>query len=356
MKFANLMSFQKPPQGLEDLHAKATTYAALTPRLRTVFLEECEIEAKECIQNTKQDANKVLQYTCNINIGTLNIQRENTYSAILTLQQNRTNILNAKKSSGLQRQASSKNDSLSDFVKAKTIPDKLAPLKNLNQFDSLKHVFLTQPETALPFKFRILSRANEIYGANNWGTRLANTPENFYDLLMGSADDEYHSDLEPVQNTFLQGAAGNFVCNKIFAVPDGYSYATGSAPMAAVGAFAFENITDQDIEKSIKFGLSSYNFAAVYLKTNEWTPLFQSTSNINHDSVRTADFVLPAHQTATILLVATPYHYLYSSSRGRDAPTTYQSHLVQFLQWDLFGVREMLGSDLVWAQLLGEVL
>jgi hypothetical protein len=356
MKFAHLMTFQKPPQGLEDLHAKATAYAALTPRLRTAFLEECEFEARGCIQNTNQEANEVLQYIRDTNIGALNTQRENTYSNILTSQQNRTNILNAKKSSGLQRQASSKNDSLSDFVNAKKIPDKLAPLKNLNQFDSLKHVFLTQPETALPFKFRILSRANEIYGANNWSTRLANTPENFYDLLMGSADDEYHSDFEPVQNTFLQGTAGNFVCDKMFAVPDGYNYATGSAPMAAVGAFAFENITDQDIEKSINFGLSSYNFAAVFLKTEEWTPLFQSTSNISHESVRTADFVVPAHQAATLLLVSTPYHYLYSSSRGRDTTTTYQSHLVQFLQWDLFGVREMLGSDLIWAQLLGEVL
>jgi hypothetical protein len=350
------MTFQKPPQSLEELQAKAAAYAALTPRLRTAFLKECEVEARECIQNTKQEANEVLQYTLSTNVNALNTQQENTHSDIQNAQQNRANILNTKKASGLQRQASSKNDFLSDFIKAKTIPDKLAPLKNLNQFDSLKHVFRAQPETALPFKFRILSRANEIYGANNWSTRLANTPENFYDLLMGSADDEYHSDFEPVQNTFLQGAAGNFVCDKMFAVPDGYNQATGSAPMAAVGAFAFENITDQNIERSIKFGLSSYNFAAVYLKIDEWTPLFQSTSNISHDSVRTADFVVPAHQTATILLVSTPYHYLYSSSRGRDTTTTYQSHLVQFLQWDLFGVREMLGSDLIWAQLLGEVL
>jgi hypothetical protein len=354
MKFANLRTFQKPPQGLEDLHAKATAYAALTPRLRTAFLEECEVEAKECIQNTNQEASEALQYACNTNIGVLNTRQENTYSNILTSQQNRANILNTKKSSGLQRQSFNKNNALSEFVNAKKIPDKLAPLKNLNQFDSLKHVFLTQPETALPFKFRILSRANEIYGANNWGTRLANTAENFYDLLMGTVEDEYHSDLEPVQNTFLQGATGNFICNKMFAVPDGYNHATGSAPMAAIGAFTFENITDQDIERSINFGLSSYNFAAVYLKTDEWTPLFQSTSNISHDSARTADFVVPAHQTATLLLVSTPYYYLYSL-RGRDG-TTYQSHLVQFLQWNLFGVREMLGTELRWIQLLGKKL
>jgi hypothetical protein len=166
---------------------------------------------------------------------------------------------------------------------------------------------------------------------------------------MGFADDEYHSDFEPMQNTFLQGAAGNFVCNKMLAAPSGYNSATGTAPMSAVGAFSFANTTDQDIERSIKFGLSSYNFAAVFLKTDEWTPLFQSTSNLNHTSVMSADFIVPVHQTATILIISTPYYYRYSYS-NRDG-TTYQSHLVQFLQWDLFNVREMLGNDLIWRAL-----
>jgi hypothetical protein len=62
-----------------------------------------------------------------------------------------------------------------------------------------------------------------------------------------------------------------------------------------------------------------------------------------------ADFVVPTGQTATILLISTPYYYRYSYT-GRDG-TTYQSHLMQFLQWNLFGVRETLGDNLVWRPL-----
>jgi hypothetical protein len=160
--------------------------------------------------------------------------------------------------------------------------------------------------------------------------------------------------LEPVQNCFLQGAAGDFVCNKMFAAPYGYNNATGTAPMCAVGAFALKNMTAEDLPRSIQFGLSSYKFSAVYLKINEWTPLFQSTSNLHHADIMTADFVVPANKTATILLVSTPDHYRHST-RGRDE-TIYQSHLVQFLQWNLFNVREMLGDELTWVQLLGEHL
>jgi hypothetical protein len=165
--------------------------------------------------------------------------------------------------------------------------------------------------------------------------------------LTGEADDEYHSDFEPVQKPFLQGAAGNFVCNKMFAELYGYNGATSAAPMAAVGAFSFKNTTDQDAERSIKFGLSSYNFAAVFLKLNEWTPLFQASSNLSHSEIMTADFTVPAHQTAVILLVSTPYYYRFGTLRAGNL----QSHIVQFLQMNVFNVREMLGNDFIWAQL-----
>jgi hypothetical protein len=349
VKFTDLLQFQKTPQTLEELHAKATAYAALTPRLRTEFLEECEVDAKKLIQSQSQTSKSNLQDTYNIGVDKLDIQKTTACSDIFDVQINCENNLQIKKSKGLQRQTADKNDALSDFADATIIPDRLASLQHVNQFDSLKHTLTPYPETALPFRFRILSRANETYGTNNWATKLANTPENFYDLLMGSADDEYHSDFEPVQNAFLQGAAGEFVCNKMLAALYGYNSATGAAPMAAVGAFSFENTTGQDFEKSIKFGLSSYNFAAVFLKTDEWTPLFQATGTTTHTSVMSADFVVPANQTATILLVSTPYYYRYSySSRG---DTVVQSHIVQFLQWDLFNVREMLSSDLIWRPL-----
>jgi hypothetical protein len=349
VKFADLLQFQKMPQTLEELHAKATAYAALNPRLRTEFLNECEVDAKECIRNKSQSSESNLQYTYNIDVDSLNFQKTIACSDIFNAQVNCENTLQIKKSGGLSRQTFDKNEALSDFANAATIPNRRVQLQSTNQFDSLKRALTPYPETALPFRFRILSRANETYGTNNWTTKLANTPENFYDLLIGTTDDEYHSDFEPVQNTFLQGAAGNFVCNKMLAAPYGYNSATGTAPMAAVGAFSFENITNQDVERSIKFGLSSYNFAAVFLKTDECTPLFQATGTTTHTSVMSADFVVPAGQTAIILLVSTPYYYRYSYS-GRDG-TTYQSHLMQFLQWDLFNVREMLGNDLIWRPL-----
>jgi hypothetical protein len=346
VKFADLLQFQKPPQNLKELHAKATAYAALTPRLRTEFLEECEVDAKEIIQLQSQTFESNLQNTYNIGVNSVIFKKMNTCSDIFEAQIDCENILTTKKSSGVQKQSFNKNNALSDFANATIIPDKLTPLQNVNQFDSLKQILTPHSKTALPFRFRILSRANEAYGANNWSTKLANTSENFYDLLMGTTEDEYHSDFEPVQNTFLQGTAGNFICTKIFAAPSGYNIATGTAPMAAVGAFSFKNITDQDVERSLKFGLSTYNFAAVFLKTDEWTPLFQSTSNLYHSSVMSSDFVVPANQTATILLVSTPYYYKYSTN----------SHIVQFLQWNLFGIREMLGTELLWTQLLEEAL
>jgi hypothetical protein len=353
VKFADLLQFQKTPQSLEELHAKATAYAALKPRLRSEFLEECEFETKELLLNKVQDANENLQHTHNIGVDELNAQKVDACTDIFSTQLDSENTLQIKKSKGLHRQFFSKNNALSDFAKTATI-NRLEPLQSANQFDSLIDALGPHPQTALPLKFRILSRANEIYDANNWATKLDDTPENFFELLMGTAADEYHSDLEPVQNCFLQGATGDFVCNKIFAAPDGYNGATGTAPMCAVGAFALKNTTAEDLPRSISFGLSSYKFSTVYLKTDVWTPLFQSTSNIHRTATMTADFVVPANQTATILLVSTPYHYLHST-RGGDG-TIYQSHLVQFLQWNLFGVREMLGDDLVWAQLLGENL
>jgi hypothetical protein len=66
VKFADLLQFQKSPQSLDELHAKATAYAALNPRLRTEFLEECEIDAKKLITGHSKNSNDDLQYTYNI--------------------------------------------------------------------------------------------------------------------------------------------------------------------------------------------------------------------------------------------------------------------------------------------------
>jgi hypothetical protein len=355
MKFADLLSFQKHSQGLDELHAKLTALAALNPRSRTEFLEGCEVEAKDLIAARSHDSDDYLTDTYNICVEQINALKSQSCTDIIGVQNSYENILNLKRADGLQRHAADKNNALHDFTNAITVPDVLSLLRSANQYDSLVDALLPRHQSSLSFRFRILSRKNESYGANNWATLLSNTAENFYDLLMGAADDEYHSDLELVQNCFLQGTNGNFVCNKMFSAPAGYNYATGTAPMAAVGAFSLENVTDQDVEKSLKFGLSSYNFAAVFLKLDEWTPLFQTASNLHHSSVMSADFIVPANQTATILLVSTPYYYRYSvttGGRGDPVVTTYNSHLAQFLQWNIFGIREMLGDTVLGAELL----
>jgi hypothetical protein len=335
MKFADLLQFQKPPQTLEELHAKVTAIAALTPRSRTEFLEACENEAKNLIAGLSQSSDDDIHYIYSVCNGELTELEKQVCQSILNLQNDFQNELQNKKSDGKQRQANNKNGALSDFVDATATPDMLAPLQSINQYNSIANAIKQsrhQP-TSMPFRFRILSRANEIYGANDWTTNLTNTAENFYDLLTGAADDAYHSDFEPVQECFLQGAAGNFVCNKMLTELHGYSNANGTAPMAAVGAFSLENSTSENQSRSISFGLSSYNFASVFLKVEEWTPLFQTTSNLHHSSVMTADFVIPANQTATILLSSTPYYYWYSG-RGSSS-TVAQTHLGQFLQWNI---------------------
>jgi hypothetical protein len=123
MKFADLLSFQKIPQTLEELHAKTTAYAALNPRLRTEFLEECEVDAKECIQNKSQSSESNLQYTYNIGVDSLNFQKTIACSDIFNAQVNCENTSQIKKSGGLSRQTFDKNDALSDFVNAAAIPN-----------------------------------------------------------------------------------------------------------------------------------------------------------------------------------------------------------------------------------------
>jgi hypothetical protein len=343
VKFADLLQFQRPTQSLEELHANVMAIANLNPRSRTEFVEECEMDAKDLITKENQESNEYLSHTYNICNDAIISLKTQSCADILMAQNNHENALLAKKLNGLEEHTNNKNGALVELIAAMPLPDVMEPLRLINQYDSLQDVLKPFLKTALPFRFRLLSRANEIYGANNWETNLENIAENFYDLLTGAADDAYHADFEPVQDLFFQGVDGNFCCNKMLSSPYNYSGGTSTAPMAAVGTFSLKNITAEDQPRSINFALSSYNFAAVFIKIDEWTPLFQATNNTYHSTVMTADFVVPAYQTATILLVSTPYYYRYSNGRG-----TYNSHLVQFLQWQIFGVRAMLGDELEW--------
>jgi hypothetical protein len=153
MKFADLMSFQKKPQTLNELHAKATAYNALTPKLRTEFLEECEIEAKEFVQKQSESSNQKLQHTYNISIEKLNIQETNIYSEISAAQENHKNALQSRRSAILQQQQQTKNSALSDLNMMGQVPDALAGIQSVNQYNPLTQAFLPRSATSLPFRF-----------------------------------------------------------------------------------------------------------------------------------------------------------------------------------------------------------
>jgi hypothetical protein len=167
VNFSDLLQFQKTPQTLEELHAKAIAYAALNPRLRTEFLNECEDDAKELIASRKQNSNDDLNDTYNICVSEIADLKTQSCTSIFDLQNDCQDTLLEKRTNGLQKQASDKNDALSEFMSATQFPDVLFPLQATNQFDSLTNALLPRPQTSLPFRFRILSRANESYGTNN---------------------------------------------------------------------------------------------------------------------------------------------------------------------------------------------
>ncbi|GHS94467.1 hypothetical protein AGMMS49949_08330 [Alphaproteobacteria bacterium] len=338
MKFSDLLHMQHPMPSLEDLHATALSWAALNPRSRTECVETCESEAKIFLHNQMQESTAFLQNTSETHETALNAQKNQACVSLFEAQGDAQNTLQIKKSQSFQRRKTTKAAALEDFIEKAQIPPVLEALQDINQYAPITQALWSRPPTSLPFSFRILSRANELYGLNNWSTKLSPEAENFYALLTGNAEDVYHSDFEPAHNPFLQGETGSFVCPTLLSPPYGYNGATGTAPMAACGAFSLKNTTSEDQSRSFYFALSSYNFAAVFLKTDAWTTLFQTTSNLIHSNVMSADFTIPAAQTATILLVSTPYYYRYSTN----------AYIVQFLQWGLFNVRSLLTDGLEW--------
>jgi hypothetical protein len=350
MKFADLLSLQKPPQN--QIIGRATAIAALNPRSRMDFSEECELDAKDLISKQSVNSTKNLQNVYNIYINKINTQKTQTCIDVFETSIEHCNALQIKKSKGLHKQKNSQNKALEKLISTKLsvvsdASDSLLPLKATNQFESLTDVIRGAPKTALPFRFRILTRANYAYGENNWSEALPNdwvpnTAENFYDLLIGNAPDTYHSDFEPVQTQFLQGSTGSFLRTQLFSIPT-----PPTIPMAAVGAFSLKNISTQVQVGSIQFDLSCGNFSAVFLKIDAWTQLFQTTTNsptqlLGNTGIQTATFTVPAGQMATIMLVSTPY-------LGYFAHYGSELHDLQFLQWGVFNVREMFTNNNNWA-------
>lgn len=364
MRFADLLKLCQvaaPPAApavpLERVHAQAVSKQALNPRSRTEPLLGYAQQARKLWMGQWEAAHQQVHTT---GAAHLVAATEHQNAACLDLFENRIEALNhieIQKSAAFCTQATQAGVALAGLAEAARVPDRLAPLRDVNQYDSLQSVINQAPqipEEALPLTLRVLSRKNERYGANYTVPANPNDPETLFQLLMGDVDDAYQADFAPIQTGFLQGSAGGFLWSQNLSYPVGFNDATGAAPLAAVASLALENTTESAQVCQLSFALSSYNFAGVFLKaatwqttaweTAVWTPLFQTTSNLVHISVRTADFTLEPGEHATVLWAATPYYYRESHLGGslfEGGTTVYNSHALQHLQLGIFNLREV---------------
>jgi hypothetical protein len=366
VKFTDFLKFKN--QTLDELHAKAVSYARLTPRLQTDSTEVFE-EVRDAINNEAGkslisinteytsiaiDVNQVIT-NCDLDIKDTQIKIKEAY----------TN----KKDEGIKRNIIKKNE-------AKTILDNevaiskannpsalLDPLQSANQFHPLSLAFKNYTLASLPFRFRVCSRKNEAYGQNNWATELEDSPQNFHDLLLGTTADEYQSDLEPDNIRFLQGD-GTFAYTNLLtgyntttqiSSTSGYNrtniYNYPIKPLLAIGAFILENETPESKVFNLPCALSCHNYAAVFIKIDDiWTPLYLSTTRTaSIDQV--VEVTIPANKSATIIIVSTPYLYRYesgTSTSGSYYYVNYTPHTHQFLQWGVFNIRALLNDGLKW--------
>lgn len=347
MKFEELLKLQKYSKDLKDIHAEVVSKQVLNPRSRTEDLLQKAQEAIDCFTEHFESWNSYLQIIQSQYLKALEAAKQSQCLHVFEQHLEDLNQLEIQKSRAFQRQQAKSTQSLHELEQTAQISDVLAPLRDINQYDSLHPTIQSKIQAeSFPFVFRILSRKNENYGHNSWNTLPPNfnNPETLYPLLTGDFDDAYLSDLEPFQRYFIQGKAGSFIFNRNGSFPSGYNGAEGSAPLAAMASFSLENTSDSKKSCSLALALSSFNFAGVFLKTEAWTPLFQTTRNLVHSEAIRADFTLLPSQKATVLLVSTPYFYRESHlTSGRDRSYwTYNSHALQHLQLSFFNIREVL--------------
>lgn len=350
MNFEDLLKLQKNAEDIEELHAQAISEQVLNPRFRTENLLEKAQEAKDCLREQFECRNSYLQEKFHQYHEEFNQQKQKSCVDIFEQHLEDLNQLEIQKSQAFQRQQARSAESLKELAKSARLSDVLAPLRNINAYDSLQETLKNAPKTqegSFSFLFRVLSRKNENYGYNNgptWPTNFDN-PETLYQLLTGDFNDTYQSDFEPFQKHFIQGKAGSFIFNRSLSFPYSYNGAEGVAPLAAVAAIPLENTTDSEKSVSLSLALSSFNFAGVFLKTDEWTPLFQTTTNLVHSGAISTDFTLAAYQKAMVLLVSTPYFYresYYMRDRDGGGYWIYNSHALQHLQLSFLNLREVL--------------
>lgn len=376
MKFSDLLNLTPEPQTLEELHEKAQNIAVLASRTTSALTSEYKADADALLEERTNTATATLSAACdgaNEDIGNV---LQDGLSGTANAYDDALQALYDKEGESQTRQGAERDSCLAQMLEARDIPPQpLAVLREALEFNPLSSAFSPAPN-ALPFKFRVCTRGNEAYGAENAVSTLAETPENFYALLTGAADYTYHSDFEPDAARFLQGEAGSFVYTKesvgyhsfttFSQRGTGYDYTSvynyPITPMAAIGAFMLINPSDADVAFDLPFALSSHKFAKVYVNTSgTWTTLYSTTSRLESIS-QTVSVAVPAQQTVTVLLVGTPYIYRYlsrtevvPSTSERGDPTYYTYYYVQtcqFTQLAIYNLRNILASTgLQWGVL-----
>lgn len=344
MRFDDLLKLQT-----DGLRSQAVGRRALAPRSRTDPMLEVAQEAEVCFEDQVENVRQRLQREEGHSLDAITDVYEACSQEVLHSKEDSLSALEAKHADGESRQAAFQKDQLKQLENtASTSSDALfAQLHEVNQLDSIYSGILNEQRHrpgSIPVLFRILSRKNEKYGANDWSTTLPNTPDAFYSLLMGTADDSYQSDHVPCMQAFAQGEDGAFSFTQCQTNLYDNSHASGTTPCAAVAAVTFQNQTDATQTCPIGFALSSRNFAGLYLKLDDWEPLFQSTSSATTAS-ETAVLTIPPHRNAVLMAVATPYYYRYSyKTYDRDTKETtthYSAFVEQFIQLGLFHLKEV---------------
>lgn len=342
MRLQDLLKLQQPAEDLNDLRAQAVSRRALAPRSRPDPMLDIAQEAQACFAaaaesvrgRLHQDQEKVFQGLQFEMTETLK-EVEAEHAAHLKFLNSmgldgkeRQRIVREQKSGVLQKEATISNDPI------------LFQLRDINQLNSLETTIRDEPRhrpDAIPVQFRILSRKNEKYGVNKESTPLANTPENFYDLLMGTAEDEFLSDQEPLTQVFAQGKDGCFVLTRNSTNNYEESNASGDCPYAAVVAVTFHNKTEGTKTCSVEFSLSSRNFAGVYGKVDTWETLFETTSESNQTGGEVS-FSVPPRRSFILMAVATP---AYSRSSTGRRPVVPSGFVRQFLHVGLTHLKEI---------------
>ena len=338
MRFDDVLALQST----KEVPTQAVARRVMAPRSRTDPMLEVTDEAQDCFKNVVEAVRERLRQDQAEALESLHAEKVETLKEIEQQHSAHCEAIRSKGPEGKDRQSHYREQKCDVLQQAAVVSTEALffQLHDVNQVDSLKatlHDEVRYRPDALPVHVRIVSRNNENFGAHKWNTPLSNTPENFYDLLMGTADDEVQSDHFPDTQAFAQGQNGCFMFSQNATNSYEESNASGDCPYAAIVAVSFHNSTDENKTCSVEFSLSSRDFAGVYCKIDTWETLFQTTSE-SHQTGGEVSFSVPPQRDVFLMAVATPAYY--RSSTGRR-PIVHSDFVRQYLHVGLTHLKEV---------------